>query len=1346
MSNPPLDPENAAAAAAVSPVRAAGAAPGPGTAYPPQSPTPRPPAPRPAAAAALEAGPASSVPPLPLPLPPSSTPLPPPPQPPLPLPPAGSQQGTPGTDPLAAQATGGSAAPPFADPVNNKYARGPAVLQRPQGPSLLTQALATARGIPRQQPQPDSSSSLPPNTKPTSLPSDPSRPSTLEPLEPSSSSRDTEGRDPRHGSLPPADGEPLMLRLSPRKKNMSSSTATATAVAAPVCARLDLGEVNSMLNGHREFLSKSKGRSGGSSEPSERDRPPRWNTFSPDSTGSNSLVSPRMTDSPVALHDGAENGHGAPDSRSPLRAWKTDHRVTMGPEKAWSIGSGDASDAQDGQVEKSISEVLAGVEHNARSRKASHSLRFFKEGLPEEKAKRKDSRSSQSAREKSPARVDKLADIQEKPAGRETLEGQAVDDGASAPERQHRARTVPLPSPEPKAAQGSPQDHVTPKEGGAAPEADAEPAVLGRKEGLEKQHAHELLTDSGDQLKPRRVSNLSIGAGESAEEGEESGEEKISSAVFLPHQAPEEPQEHAPTAGAPQRIVPSRRHSRIDDDANPWLVKADEPEVDDEQRESIDFEESERRPEAAEYPSVAPEVASRQVDVSAPADQREPAVLSSRLSRPVSQYHEDAVHDHQLAPKQPLDAIELIPYKHQVGGHTTLWRFSRRAVCKQLNNRENEFYEKIEKYHRDLLLFLPRYIGVLNVTYQKQPRRKSTMKRDEAAALGRSQPALNGSSENPKSNGVASVETAQQPSESHAVSAPRVISQSLHASVGQIPTVTFADNQHILPRSLMQPTASPPCYLGHLRSGSASTQALVTGGQGERAVGARTDLARPNFPDRPANSWGATMVNKRLRNEVFNDAFLKEPVAIHRHRKGHHRLARRAVLPRSGSDPSLTESHEKRSQSVSPASEPQGKPNGSSHAHTQSDFGQTHDFGDDDESVPPDVTGTSAPEPEILGGSSPGMKKKRRYSGTGLRRKPKDVRDGRGDLQYFEEADDAGYNKGRAGEEEPAPMEMFSASPERERRAREPVPVPTPAPVPVEAEFTGPLEFGGKIPRPINPKEAQTQRDSRVEYFLLLEDLTAGMKRPCIMDLKMGTRQYGVDASPKKQKSQQGKCAKTTSRELGVRVCGLQVWDAKTRSYIFKDKYYGRALKKGAEFQAALTRFLYDGVDRASILRHIPTVLDKLDELEVIIQRLRGYRFYAASLLMFYDGDDSNNSSENNYIDDSTTDFATDTEETRPRNSRRRAPREIDFKMADFANCVTAGDVSARDRPCPPRHPEEPDKGFLKGLESLRRYFLRIQRDTRREMGLVSAGGLRGFEEREDGDFWGREEEGEVSE
>jgi inositol-hexakisphosphate kinase len=60
-------------------------------------------------------------------------------------------------------------------------------------------------------------------------------------------------------------------------------------------------------------------------------------------------------------------------------------------------------------------------------------------------------------------------------------------------------------------------------------------------------------------------------------------------------------------------------------------------------------------------------------------------------------------------PPAPLGAVELKPYDHQVGGHSTVYRFSRRAVCKQLNNRENEFYETVERQHPELLDFLPRY-------------------------------------------------------------------------------------------------------------------------------------------------------------------------------------------------------------------------------------------------------------------------------------------------------------------------------------------------------------------------------------------------------------------------------------------------------------------------------------------------------------------------------------------------------------------------------------------------------------------------------------------------------------
>ena len=58
----------------------------------------------------------------------------------------------------------------------------------------------------------------------------------------------------------------------------------------------------------------------------------------------------------------------------------------------------------------------------------------------------------------------------------------------------------------------------------------------------------------------------------------------------------------------------------------------------------------------------------------------------------------------------PLGAVELKPYNHQVGGHTTVFRFSKRAVCKQLTSRENRFYELVEKHHPELLKFLPKSV------------------------------------------------------------------------------------------------------------------------------------------------------------------------------------------------------------------------------------------------------------------------------------------------------------------------------------------------------------------------------------------------------------------------------------------------------------------------------------------------------------------------------------------------------------------------------------------------------------------------------------------------------------
>lgn len=51
--------------------------------------------------------------------------------------------------------------------------------------------------------------------------------------------------------------------------------------------------------------------------------------------------------------------------------------------------------------------------------------------------------------------------------------------------------------------------------------------------------------------------------------------------------------------------------------------------------------------------------------------------------------------------------------------------------------------------------------------------------------------------------------------------------------------------------------------------------------------------------------------------------------------------------------------------------------------------------------------------------------------------------------------------------------------------------------------------------------------------FMLLENITSNYHLPCILDLKMGTRQHGDDASDEKRNRQMAKCAATTSASLG---------------------------------------------------------------------------------------------------------------------------------------------------------------------------------------------------------------------
>ena len=397
-------------------------------------------------------------------------------------------------------------------------------------------------------------------------------------------------------------------------------------------------------------------------------------------------------------------------------------------------------------VEKKIEAKLPKIESSvtvARSRKASQYLGLFKENDAAEELRRRQERAKSHLVNEitlKPKEADKLGEPSVQSTQRTS---ETVFDTASAPVGEHRV------SEDGASFMSSKGQPILYRQAEDLPE-ELSPKTHGLQSSrgdTEAGHAEEFnLSHSfpaGDlqqaeaeisQWREQNLGDYKIRARQHAIEDEyESEHEHISSALYFPHrQVIPEAKSQAGRGVASKfdddeqvapddnRFVDTSRHAKEPVSRSPDEVEISLQSQDESQCWHGDLPQTQSSTEEAEAYSSANEAAAvsseseyetveeSQSEYGYESSTNEAGVTGSiTTQRRATQAMRK--HRHEYDAQNPVGAVQLKPYNHQVGGHSTVYRFSRRAVCKQLNNRENEFYETVERFHPELLEFLPRY-------------------------------------------------------------------------------------------------------------------------------------------------------------------------------------------------------------------------------------------------------------------------------------------------------------------------------------------------------------------------------------------------------------------------------------------------------------------------------------------------------------------------------------------------------------------------------------------------------------------------------------------------------------
>ena len=201
----------------------------------------------------------------------------------------------------------------------------------------------------------------------------------------------------------------------------------------------------------------------------------------------------------------------------------------------------------------------------------------------------------------------------------------------------------------------------------------------------------------------------------------------------------------------------------------------------------------------------------------------------------------------------------------------------------------------------------------------------------------------------------------------------------------------------------------------------------------------------------------------------------------------------------------------------------------------------------------------------------------------------------------------------------------------------------------------------------------KTRDDGTIQEYLMMENLTSGYSKACIMDVKIGTKTYGPDAKPEKM-AQQDASYRGTKIPFGFSVPGLSSYSGEDKNeMVMKGKDFGKTLTED-NIDQLLDLFLDIPTDKDLAQQVAALFIEELKKVETLFLTQTKFHFFASSLLFVYDAEGVKNNK--NLGSDFLKKF-------------------VNLKMIDFAHVWPASEHTK-------------DENYLKGVQSLIALFSKV--------------------------------------